>query len=162
MNWRDSTRRAEPRVRRRQRNQHGIVGAEVMPFVVLVFVGGTLLFVQAWAVVDAKIAATAGAREATRTFVEHRVSGSPDPARPAIDAGERAMSGHGLGGVSTVAPYGTTRLSRCARATFEATQEVPEVAQLFRGWSPMSVRARSSEIVDPFRHGLSGQAPCGT
>lgn len=144
-----------------RRDSSGIVGAEVLPFVVLVFIGGTLVFAQAWAALDAKIAATAGAREAARTFVEHRGPRSADASGAAIVAGTQAMSGYRLRGEASVAPIGAARLRRCEEVTFEATREVPRLSLLGGGWSPVTVGARASEIVDPFRHGLDGRAPCG-
>ena len=146
---------------RTRRDAAGVVGAEVLPFIVLVFIGGTLAFAQAAAALDAKIAAVAGAREAARTFVEHRGPHSGDAADAAIAAGARAMSGYRLSGEASVLPVGAARLRRCERVTFEATREVPRLALRGGGWSPVTVRARASEIVDPFRHGLSGRAPCG-
>lgn len=145
---------------RPRRDASGAVGAEVLPFVVLVFVGGTLMLTQAWAALDAKIAAVAGAREATRSFVEHRGPRSADAVEAAIGAGTSAMSGYRLSGEASVQPIGTTRLRRCKRVTFEATREVPRLTLLGGGWSPVTVGARASEIVDPYRHGLDGRAPC--
>lgn len=138
----------------------GVVGAEVLPFIVLVFIGGTLMFAQAAAVLDAKIAAVAGAREAARTFVEHRGPRSGDAADAAVAAGMRAMSGYRLSGEASIQPVGTARLRRCERVTFEGARDVPRLALLGGRWSPVTVSARASEIVDPFRHGLRGQAPC--
>ncbi len=48
----------------------GQAGLEAVLFGVLVFVLGTMLVVNAWAVVDAKLAATSAAREAARSYVE--------------------------------------------------------------------------------------------
>ena len=45
-------------------------GIEALPFGLLVFVVGSLLIANAWAVVDAKFATDAAARQAVRTFVE--------------------------------------------------------------------------------------------
>ena len=45
-------------------------GIEVLPFGLLVFIVGTLLVANAWAVVDAKLAVTSAAREAVRSYVE--------------------------------------------------------------------------------------------
>ncbi len=145
-----------------RRDESGVVGAEVLPFVVLVFVVGTLVFAQAWAALDAKLAAIAGASEAARTFVEYPGRSSADAAGAAVAAGTAAISGYGINGDRAVVALGSPRLGRCMRVTFEASQEVPRLAlpQLRR--SPMVVRARASEIVDPFRHGLGGQAPCPT
>ena len=146
---------------RPRRDSSGVVGAEVLPFVVLVFVGGTLVIAQAWAGLDAKIAATAGAREAVRTFVEHRASHSLSAMRTAVDAGAQAMSGYRLGGEASVRPIGRAELRRCRRVTFEAAKEVPRLSLLGGTWTPVTVRARSSEVVDPFRHGLGGRGLCG-
>ena len=146
---------------RRPRDDRGVVGAEVLPFVVLVFIGGTLLFAQAWAALDAKIAVTAGAREAARSFVEHPGPRTADAVDAAVYAGTQAMSGYRLSGEASVEPVGTARLRRCERVMFEAQREVPRLSLRGGGWTPMTVRARASEIVDPFRHGLGGRAPCG-
>ena len=131
-----------------RRDSSGIVGAEVLPFVVLVFIGGTLVFAQAWAALDAKIAATAGAREAARSFVEHRGPRSGDAADDAIVAGTQAMSGYRLAGEASVQPVGAVRLRRCERATFEVTREVPAPGAARRGAGRRSrsplVPARSS------------------
>ena len=143
-----------------QRDESGLVGAEVLPFVVLVFVVGTLVFAQAWAALDAKLAAIAGAREAVRAFVEHPGRDAAAARGAAVAAGTGAISGYGINGTRDIALIGENRLVRCGRVTFEASQEVPQFAlgQLRR--PPMIVRARASEIVDPYRHGLGGQAPC--
>ena len=45
-------------------------GIEALPFGLLIFVVGSLLIANAWAVVDAKFATDAAARQAVRTFVE--------------------------------------------------------------------------------------------
>ena len=142
------------------RNESGLVGAEVLPFVVLVFVVGTLVFAQAWAALDAKLAAASGAREAVRTFVEHPGRGSADATGAAVVAGTRAISGYPINGDGTIAAVGTPRLRRCERVTFEASLEVTRLALPNVRRSPTVVRARASEIVDPFRHGLDGRAPC--
>ena len=147
--------------KRTRHDASGVVGAEVLPFIVLVFIGGTLMFAQAAAALDAKITAVAGAREAARTFVEHRGPRSGDAVDAAVAAGTRAMSGYRLSGEASVLPVGAARLHRCEQVTFEATREVPRLALLGGGWSPVTVGARASETVDPFRHGLSGRAPCG-
>ena len=63
----------------------GVVGGiEVLPFGFLVFVAGSLLLANAWAVVDAKLAVEAAAREAGRAYVE-----APSPA-DAVGSARRA------------------------------------------------------------------------
>ena len=145
-----------------RQDESGLAGAEVLPFVVLVFVVGTLVFAQAWAALDAKLAATAGAREAVRTFVEHRGRDTADATGAAVAAGTGAIAGYGIGGNRAVAPIGKSQLRRCERVTFEAHQEVRGLALPQIRRSPIIMRARASEIVDPFRHGLAGRAPCQT
>ena len=55
----------------RLRGDAGQVGGiEALPFGLLIFVAGSLLIANAWAVVDAKFATDAAARQAVRTFVE--------------------------------------------------------------------------------------------
>ena len=149
-----------PAQRERHSDESGIVGLEVLPLLVVVFVVGTLVFAQSWMALDAKIAATAGAREAARTFAEHPGARPARAAEAASQAGLRAMSGYGLAGTARVVAIGAVSNSRCARVTFEAANEVPRLALPTSAWSQVTVRARSTETVDPFRHGLEGRARC--
>lgn len=145
----------------RLRGDAGQVGGiEALPFGVLIFVLGSLLIANAWAVVDAKFATDAAARQAARTFAE----ASDDSAAlgAAIDAGRSAIAGHGRDpNRAEIHAIGSPALVRCARATFEATYQVPALSlPLIGGYgrAPFTVRSRHSELVDPFRSGLAGQA----
>lgn len=144
----------------RLRGDGGQVGGiEALPFGLLVFVAGALLVANAWAVVDAKFATDAAAREAARAFVEADPDG--DALALARQAGLDALAGHGRDAArAEVGPVGAVSLSRCARVTFEAVYEVPAltiplVGSYGRG--PFTVRSTSSELVDPFRSGLTGE-----
>ena len=135
-------------------------GIEALSFGLLIFVIGTLLIANAWAVVDAKFATDAAAREATRTFVE-----SDDPATAtaaAIAAGNAVIEGHGRDPHrALIAPVGPAQLQRCARVDFEAVYEVPAISLPFIGGygkAPFRVRSTHRELVDPFRSGLTGDA----
>jgi hypothetical protein len=135
-------------------------GIEALPFGLLIFVLGSLLITNAWAVVDAKFATDAAARQAARTFVEGT---DEDRAFAAADAAARAaIDGHGRDpSRARVAPVGTFGLERCERATFEAVYDVPALSiPLIGGFgtAPFTVRSTHSEVVDPFRSGLDGQA----
>ncbi len=135
-------------------------GIEALPFGVLIFVLGSLLIANAWAVVDAKFATDAASRQATRTFVE---GAEPVGAlRAAVDAGRQAIEGHGRDpDRAVIAPDGTPLLVRCERVTFTVTYEVPALSlPLIGGFgrSPFRVRSSHSELVDPFRDGLPGRA----
>jgi hypothetical protein len=145
-------------------------GVEALPFGVLIFVIGTLLVVNAWAVVDAKSATDAAAREATRRFVEAPVvdaSGVRDAEAAAVAAGLDALAAAGrdpgrgtvtLTGLS--APDGGDGYVRCARATFTATYRVPALTLPWIGGYGGGFRVTSShsELVDPFRNGVPGEA----
>lgn len=147
--------------RRRCRGDRGQVGGiEALPFGLLVFVVGTLLLANAWAVVDAKFATDAAARQAVRTFVE---ATEPDAAlADARAAGLDAVDAHGRDpGRATVDPVGEAELARCARVTFEVVYEVPALSLPFIGGygrAPFRVRSAHSELVDPFRSGVPGEA----
>lgn len=135
-------------------------GIEALPFGLLIFVVGALLIANAWAVVDAKFATDGAAREAARTFVE---ADDPATAEPlATAAGKAVIEAHGRDPErSVVRPVGAARLQRCERITFEATYTVPALSLPFIGGygrAPFRVRSSHSELVDPFRSGLTGQA----
>ncbi len=142
-------------------DERGVVGFEVLPFLVLVFMVGSLMFAQSWAVLDAKMATTSAARQATRTYVEQPGKSPSDARKRAVQAGEAAIAAHNLPGESSVTPIGVLSLQRCQRATFAATQKVPALRlPLSLNPSPVVVRSQHSEVVDPFRSGLEGQATC--
>jgi hypothetical protein len=133
---------------------------EAVIFGVLVFVLGTILVANAWGVIDTKLAATSAAREAARTYVE--ASSAPAAATTAEEAAREAMAGHGRQQDRMQLELVAGRFSRCARVTFEVRYQVPLVAIPLLGQrgSGLTVRARHSEVVDPYRSGLSGTAAC--
>ena len=143
-------------------DQTGAVGFELLPFLVLVFVVGTLVFAQAWAVLDAKLATSSGAREAARTFVE-TPSGTASAVATAnaISTGARAASAQNPARDTVVALQSGGSLERCARVTFVATQTIDLVRLPFVGGAgSMTVRSTHSEIVDPYRDGLEIGVAC--
>lgn len=135
-------------------------GIEALPFGLLIFVLGSLLITNAWAVVDAKFATDAAARQAARTFVEGNDQVLAFEA--ALAAGRAVIEGHGRDpSRAVIAPVGTFELERCERATFEAVYDVPALSiPLIGGFgaAPFTVRSTHSEVVDPFRSGLDGEA----
>lgn len=140
-------------------------GLEALAFGVLVFVFGTLLVVNAWAVVDAKFATSAAAREAVRAVVQ-----TADPAvgtgqlrARATSAARQAFEAHGYTAVPVLTD---TRLDLSRCATVAVTVELEVAATVVPGLvSPASYPVRSSyaEVVDPFRSGLDGHGvdDCG-
>lgn len=146
---------------RRARGEAGQVGGiEVLPFGLLIFVIGSLLIANAWAVVDAKFATDAAARQAARTFVEGTEQHSA--LRAAELAALAAIEGHGRDAErAEVEAVGDPRLVRCERAAFEVSYEVPAISLPFIGGygsGPFRVRSTHSELVDPYRSDVPGEA----
>jgi Flp pilus assembly protein TadG len=149
MNWRDD------------RGQ--VAGIEAVPFGILLFVVGALLIANAWAVIDVKMAVTSAAREAARTYVEApgHVTGREDADRAARDAIAAHKRNAGL--VTIDGPTDQSAFTRCNRVTFTVSYPVPAMTLPFIGGfgSGFTVTATHSEIVDPFRNGVPGEALCG-
>lgn len=142
-------------------NERGqVAGAEVLLLGVLVFIVGTLLAVNVWAVVDAKLAVTAASREAARTLAE--TVGRSDAAALAQDAAARAMAAHGRTlstPIEIVAVDGELR--RCARFTVSVEHDVPAVRVPFlTNLGTRHVKSTHGEIVDPYRSGSPGAVDC--
>jgi hypothetical protein len=147
-----------------------IGGVEVLPFAVLICVVGVLLVSNIWAVVDAKLAVDAAAREATRQYVEAEVVRSgdePGAAAAATEAGLAALAAHGRdrsrGRVwrdELVAPSGQGGYVRCARVTFRASYQVPALTLPWIGGfgRAFAVESHHSEVIDPYRDGVPGVA----
>jgi hypothetical protein len=146
-------------------------GVEALPFGVLVFAVGALLTANAWAVIDAKLAVSAAAREATRHYVEAEAGGAVSPERSAVDAGLAALDAHGrdpakatVGLTGLEGSGGQVGFTRCARATFTATYEVPALTIPWVGGfgDGIDVTSSHTELVDPYRSGVPGSAEsCG-
>lgn len=149
------------------RAEDGVVaGAEALAFGVLIFVIGTLIVVNAWAVVDTKMAASAAAREAARLVVE-----SPDLSYAELQGRAQAVAqatvhGHGkeLAQLGTVSfGLGTDgRLTRCERITVRVPISLPTVElPLVSGFGgSFQLTGTHTEIVDPFRSGLRPERDC--
>ncbi len=144
---------------RRCRGDDGFVGgAEGMLFGVVVFVFGIVVMFNAWAVVDTKMAVSSAARETARTLVE-----SDGSIAPATDAGRNAFiatSNFDVAGLSR--PDITGEFARCARIDVSYSYTVPAISLPGGfGWGRgFEVNATHTEIVDPFRSGLEGEALC--
>lgn len=137
-----------------------VAGIEVLPFALLVFVVGGLLLVNAWAVVDAKLAASAAAREAARAYAE--IPAGLDAAAAGVAAqraAEEAFAAYGLAPERTaVRATASPGAVRCAPVAIEATVAVPAISVPWIGGfgDGIVVRARQRTIVDPWRSGLDG------
>ncbi len=151
------------RVRWRRDEAGQLAGGEALPFGILVFVVGVLVVANAWAVVDAKLAVSAAAREATRAYVEAPPGG--DPIAAADAAARAAVDGAGRDPVRLELTPLEATFTRCAEVRFEARYQVPALTiPLIGGFGQGFVaRATHAEIVDPYRSGVPrGEASCVT
>ena len=143
-------------------NERGQLGGlEGLVFGVLVFVIGALVILNAWAVVDAKLAAASAAREAARAFVE----AAPDDAETAAaNAARDALRGYGRDPDRMDMHHDDVPFERCVRVTFvvEYRVSVGSIPVIRKTASTFIAAARHSELVDPYRTGLSGEARCVT
>ena len=139
-----------------------VAGIEALPFGLLVFVVGSLLVASAWAVVDVKQTLAVASREGARTFVEGRAD--PVAESAALDAVEDTVAGLGRDPDRlSVAVAGSTR-GRCGRVTVRVAYRLPAVAMPFVGGigPGITVHSSHSEVIDPYRSGLSGAARCAS
>ena len=140
-----------------------MAGIEALPFGVLIFVVGALLITNLWAVVDAKVAVDAAAREAVRVYVE-----SPDATvggRRAGDAAAEVVRGYGRHAERLevgVHHDGDRPFARCVRVTITTRYPIPALRLPWIGGLGhlFDVHGRHSERIDPFRSDLPGTGPC--
>jgi Flp pilus assembly protein TadG len=144
-----------------RRDEAGMVaGAEGLAFGFLIFVVGLLIVANAWAVIDAKLAVTAAAREAARAYVE--APNPPQAAAAAQAAADGAIAGHRREGTPRLTLAGEP-FGRCSRIAITAEYDValaaiPVIAVTEKVFT---VAARHSEVVDPYRSsGATGPARC--
>jgi hypothetical protein len=142
------------RARARRDESGQVAGIEAIPFGLLTFVVGALLVANAWAVVDAKIAVSAAAREATRAFVEAPVDA--DAMALADAAARSAIDGAGRDPAQLVLTPVEATFARCETVTFEASYRIPAIHVPWVGGfgSGFTASARHSEVVDPYRTGV--------
>ena len=140
-----------------------MAGIEALPFGLLTFVIGALLVANAWGVVDAKLAVTSAAHSAVRSYVEAPdASGAEAAAQEEV---QQAMIGHGRDPRNTTVAIDHEDgrpFARCTRVTVTVRHPVPALRLPFIGGygHAFDVVATQSEVVDPFRSGVPGEASC--
>lgn len=147
-----------------------VAGGEALALGALVFVVGAILAINAWGVVDAHMAADAVAREVARTLVEADPGPGLAGTLQAVGAevaddmghGDGVTLGYGAGAASSIGGDPGGLLQRCQRVTVTATLTSTTVRLPFvGGWgAPWTVSGTHTEVVDPFRSGLPGEASC--
>ena len=140
-----------------------VAGLEALPFGILIFVVGALLIANAWAVIDAKMTVTSAAREAARSYVE--APNATDGRVRADAAAREAVQAYGRSPLraSITGPTDPDAFTRCNRVSFTVSYPVPAITLPFIGGFGHSfdVTATHSEVVDPFRNDVPGEADCG-
>jgi hypothetical protein len=136
-------------------------GIEVIPFAVLVFVLSTVLMANAWAVLDAKLAVEAAAREATRAYVESGASARAEAAGTA--AARTAFESSGRNSSDLNIRHSATEYVRCASVHVEVSYLVRAVPiPIIQGFSrDITVVGRHREVIDPFAAGFGTENRCG-
>jgi hypothetical protein len=145
------------------RDEAGQVGGvEGVIFGVLVFVLGTLVVANAWALVDVKSATAAAAREATRAFVESSATSESAAFAEAEAVARDTIEGYGRDPDKLVVVAEAASLRRCGRVTIRAEYPVPLVSLPVLGHAGhgFTATARHSELVDPFKAGLADRDAC--
>lgn len=136
-------------------------GLEALPFSVLVFVAGSLLLLNAWAVIDTRFAVASAAREATRTYAEAADPASGDAAARRTAREAIRSYGRDPDRLRLSPPRGS--FVRCARVGYTATYSVPAVRVPFVGGfgGDIAVSVTHAERIDDLRSRLPGEARCG-
>lgn len=152
-----------PRPDRRCHGESGqAAGLETIPFGILVFIGGLLLVVNVWAVVDTRAAVDGSARDYLRAYTS-----AADSATARLAGGrsaERSMSARTLERPMRIVhppePFGP-----CRPATVTISIDVPLIRAPFIGaFGTSTVTATQTELVQPYGRardeGPTGPSPC--
>jgi hypothetical protein len=149
------------RLRRDDAGQIG--GWEVIPFGILIFVVGTLLLINVWAVVDTRLAVGEAAREGAQAFVHE--SSEQSARNEARRAALGSLRGHGVASATaTVDPVRVTpRFERCARVTVTVHATVAAIVLPYIGGfgHAFTVTGTQHDLMDPFRSDLPAESACG-
>lgn len=135
-------------------------GIEMLPFGLLVFVVGGLVIAGGWAVVDGKLAVSAASEAAVRTYVE-----APDPVTAeaaARRAAAEAARGLGRDPERLTVAFDAEGWRRCGRVRVHVSYSVPALVLPWVGGrgAGTTVRSTRSEVIDPYRSGVPGEARC--
>jgi hypothetical protein len=151
-----------------RRSERGVVaGLEGLVFGALILLGGTVLVVNAWSILDTRQALDGAAREYLRAYTE-----APDAAAAERSGGQAvrsALGGRGrlLRSVRLQRPD-PDRFGPCSEATVTLSATVPSVRIPFVGrFGTVDVRVVHHELVDAHREVIPGASydraatPCG-
>lgn len=139
-----------------------VAGIEALPFGLLVLVGGALLLTNLWAVIDTKFAADAASRESARYVVENAGTVDDHVVRAgASQVARDTMSDHRRSAPVSV-EVTAEALERCARISVTVGTSVAALRLPFLGslGPSFEISATHSQLVDPTRSGVAGEATC--
>jgi hypothetical protein len=144
----------------RMTGERGLVaGAEALAVGSLVLVAGMLLLVNAWAVIDTRIALDSAAREYLRTYTE---ADSQAEARTLAEMAALDV----LDGRDATIEDRTRHFGACAPAAVQLTARVPAVTIPFISaqWGVRTVAVEAAELIDAHREMTpsAGYDPTGT
>jgi hypothetical protein len=142
-------------------NEDGFAGGvEGLIFGLLLFVVGTLIVASAWGVVDTKLATGAAVSDAARTYVEaNDATAAPAQAQLAADS---VLSGFGRNPSRAAVSLVSGSFGRCQRITIRVSYPSPVLDLPFVGpvGHGLDVSSEQSDLVDPYRSGLTGVSVC--
>jgi hypothetical protein len=124
---------------------------------------GSLLVVNAWAVIDCKLAVDGATREAVRAYVE---APNGDAAqKQSYDVAHGAIAVHGRNPEKLTIDQPVIEgagFVRCARVTITARYPVPFITLPIIGGrgEGFTVTSSHSELIDPYRSEVPGEAAC--
>jgi hypothetical protein len=126
-----------------------VAGLESIGFGILLFVVGSLLVANAWAVLDVKMATTSAAREATRAYIDSRDADAS--ASVATEAAQDAIASYGRNpsSVTVELPSDAPALAPCQRVRVIVRYPIPAITLPFVGGfgDGFTVTATHTEVV---------------
>ena len=137
-----------------------VAGGEVLFGGVLVLIFATMLVVNLWLIIDAKVAVSAASREAARRIVE---AGNDAGIGDAQRAAAEAVAGHHRSALRIKVTVDGKAATRCGRISVTVRSDVALV--LLPLWhlnqATTQVSSTHTELIDGYRSGLLGEAHCG-
>ena len=149
------------RIRQRFSDDRGFTGGLAgLLFGFLIFLLGSFLVAYAWAVVQTKAAVVDASRQAARTYVEAPTA--VDAYVSARQAAFTSLDNRGRDPTRARVYLISGGFGRCERITIAVSYPAPLIAlPLIHLIGGSTVTGRHSEIVDPYRSGVPGNARCG-
>lgn len=132
-----------------KRDERGQAGVETIPLGIMVFVAMTLLLVNVWSVIDARMTVDSAARDYLRAYTGAALSAQARGEGAAAVA-RTIEARHRGGDTLTIAPP-TQVFGPCRAASVTVTLEVPAIRLPFLGsLGTTHVSATQRELIEPY------------